>query len=90
MPVTAPTFRRGNARDGRERGGNCGDSARARVSTRALGAGGAVAVGGLGAGSGIAWITAGAIAIVLLGALGAAEIGSLAPLQRLWRLVRRA
>jgi hypothetical protein len=59
------------------------------VSTRALGAGGAVAVGGLGAGSGIAWIAAGAIAIVLLGALGAAEIGTIAPLQRLWRLVRR-
>jgi hypothetical protein len=51
--------------------------------------GGVAGLGGLAAGHGSVWIVATTVLVVLAGALGAAELGTTAPLRRLVKLLLR-
>jgi hypothetical protein len=56
---------------------------------RHVSVGGVAGLGSLATGRGPVWVVATAILVVLAGGLGAAELGSTAPLRRLWKLMRR-
>lgn len=62
---------------------------RGQLSVRHVSVGGVAGLGGLAAGHGPAWIVATATLVVLAGALGAAELGTTAPLRRLVKLLLR-
>jgi len=59
------------------------------MSIKSASVGGALGLGGAAAGHGSAWVIATVALVILAGALGAAELGSTAPLRRLWKLARR-
>jgi hypothetical protein len=59
------------------------------LSVRHVSVGGVTGLGSLAATRGPGWVVASAILVVLAGAVGAAELGTTAPLSRLWKLIRR-